>query len=359
MPKQFLFLPNNLPPPSDIISLFVAGFNCMRSAVLSHDGLLDLNMQAIFVTRWAILRCLRYHYKGDLDRFVSYWGFPIPIRFFSCTGRGPKCPSLITGAKSKKSVLAAGSLLSWDQIDFTPIQELNSLKTTEQKLDQISSIYEKIKDIDDTIPSEYSEYVSCIIMPIMQCYRDHCGSSTELFKEKWGDNFKHKKFGQMRCPGPEWRRAGQTPPTEYFNQANYWQLYVMRHYGQVWPADKEFDINRDLSATDCMTVCGAEFGNFDWESEFDLIPDFTDLRCKSIKEQLAEVRRRYERFQHEPLFGENSLHRKRTMRRILDCLNNHYGGDEHKFENHFPNFYAGSFYKMCHGEKGKACKNGQ
>ena len=41
----------------------------------------------------------------------------------------------------------------------------------------------------------------------------------------------------------------------------------MRNCGQVWPAEIEFDVNKDLSKEDLMTACGARFWiGLDWTS---------------------------------------------------------------------------------------------
>jgi hypothetical protein len=239
------------------------------------------------------------------------------------------------------------------------MKQLGVLKTTEQKMDVISSISEAIKDIDISVPQRYLKYVSSIITPVMKCYHDHCGSSIEKFKEKWGDNFKHTQFSELRCPGPDWRRAGQSQPDKDHNPANYWQIYVMRNYGQVWPAEDTFDINRDLSMTNTMTICGAEFENANWEFECNPVPFLKDLEGKSVKDQLSVIRSRYERYQHlkDKGLSSGSKDRLKTMRHILTCLDHHCGGDEVQFETRFPGFCAWNFRNWCHGLKHRPCTN--
>ena len=52
--------------------------------------------------------------------------------------------------------------------------------------------------------------------------------------------------------------------------------------GRYFQLKTSLIINKNLSI---MTVCAAQFGNANWESDFNPVPDCTALRGKSLKEQ--------------------------------------------------------------------------
>jgi hypothetical protein len=176
----------------------------------------------------------------------------------------------------------------------------------------------------------------------MKCFREHCGSDVDRFKERWGDNFLHFRFAQLRCPGPMWLRAGQDPlQQQRDDHFAAWQIYVLRHYGYLLSDGERFDL-QPLSPgdADLMLKCGADFGMVDWESRYDFVPSFAGLGELPVDAYLAEVRARHRRYNDIPcsMMANASFARLKRLRNIVTCLDEHCGGSGSELAKRWPNF---------------------
>jgi hypothetical protein len=177
----------------------------------------------------------------------------------------------------------------------------------------------------------------------MKCFREHCRSDVALFKERWGDNFAHSRFGLLRCPGPVWLLAGQDPLQQQQRVDHFhdWQIYVLRQYGYLLSDGEPFNLQRlSPGDADLLLKCGAEFGTADWESRYDFVPKFADLKKLPVDAYLAEVRARLRRYNHMSwsMMANASFARLKKLRYIVTCLDEHCGGSGSELAKRWPNF---------------------
>jgi hypothetical protein len=96
-----------------------------------------------------------------------------------------------------------------------------------------------------------------------------------------------------------------------------------------------------------MLTCGADFRTADWESRYDFIPKFADLKKIHDDAYLAEVRARHQRYNHLlfSMMAEASFARLNKLRNIVTCLDEHGDGSGSELEKRWPDFRSSS--KRC------------
>jgi hypothetical protein len=96
-----------------------------------------------------------------------------------------------------------------------------------------------------------------------------------------------------------------------------------------------------------MLKCGSEFGTADWDSRYDFVPKFADLKRLPVDAYLAEVRARHRRYNDIPfsMMAEASFKRLKRLRYIVTCLDEHGGGSAAELLERWPQFRSSG--KRC------------
>jgi hypothetical protein len=84
-------------------------------------------------------------------------------------------------------------------LSLTAIENLRKLKGV-HKLDMIIQLHQEYEEIGsrELLNNSCRSLVNETILPVMHCYKNHCGENKKLFLAKW-DNFKHHSKFNKKC----------------------------------------------------------------------------------------------------------------------------------------------------------------